>query len=328
MTLVGRGSGTKSVLGWAVNVSYLGRRPVISERTMAMLRKSVDVEAVRLDIVLIVDRIDIGLWMPLPMESTLVGIVTTQGFPKDMENPLDIPSVHVETLPAEAIEDAMLVLVDPLRNRVLVEPTAEELVRIQLNSSVRYAISSEDIPVQTRGGVPIAIYAQIETEADVILAHAAGAEGLVICGPVDHALWHTAALCALPLWVEAPLLEILNETGTTGRIARYGPDWDAPERFQDCVNTHIATKGLVAHPKRICDLRQPTETRSAEGADTLLCRMDTIPLDVLSMPPIWTELDHVQDAVHAVLAGSSGIVIRAAYVAEVKHLLRNQVSEE
>lgn len=328
MTLVGQGSGTKSVLGWAVNVSYLGRRPVISERTMAMLRKSVDVEAVRLDIVLIVDRIDIGLWMPLPMESTLVGIVTTQGFPKDMDNPLNIPCVHVDTLPAEAIEDGMLVLVDPLRNRVLVEPTAEELVRIQLNSSVRYAISSEDLPVQTRGGVTIAIYAHIETEADLTLAHTAGAEGLVICKPVDHALWHAAASSALPLWVEAPLAEILHEMGTTGRIACYGDEWEAPEQFQDCVNNHIRTKGLVVPPKRICDLRKPMETGSAEGADTLLCRVDTIPLDVLSMPPIWTELDNTQEAVHAVLAGSSGIVVRAAYVAEVKQLLRNQVSEE
>ena len=185
ITLVGNGSGQRPVLGWAVNVTYLDRRPTIDTATIARLRKSVEVDETALDIVLVVDRVDVGLWMPLPLGSTLVGIVTQQPFPVDIQNPLDIPCVHVSELPDEAIADGMLVLVDPLRNLVLVEPTADELVRIQITRKTRYAIGDGHIPVHTRGGVNIPIYAEIAAESDIAVSLSQGADGLAgrACGP-------------------------------------------------------------------------------------------------------------------------------------------------
>ena len=329
MTLVGNGSGQRPVLGWAVNVTYLDRRPTIDTATIARLRKSVEVDETALDIVLVVDRIDIGLWMPLPLGSTLVGIVTQQPFPVDIQNPLDIPCVHVSELPDEAIADGMLVLVDPLRNLVLVEPTADELVRIQITRKTRYAIGDGHIPVHTRGGVNIPIYAEIAAESDITVSLSQGADGLVILADTALTSWDACLATGSQVWVAAELNTALERTGTTGWVT--SPNSVAARRptFQAAVSDVIRAKGIVVPPLRIVDVRCDAHfVLPEDAADHLLCDLDTLPIDILSTPPCWVVLTTAQDATAAVIGGAAGLVVPAAAIAETKDILRHAAAHE
>ena len=329
ITLVGRGSGQRPVLGWAVNVTYLDRRPTIDTATIARLRKSVEVDETALDIVLVVDRIDVGLWMPLPLGSTLVGIVSQQPFPSDIQNPLDIPCVHVSELPDEAIADGMLVLVDPLRQLVLVEPTADELVRIQITRKTRYAIGDGHIPVHTRGGVSIPVYAAITNSNDIEAAISQGADGLVIIGDADHELWDACLATGSQVWVNADITTALQRTGTTGWLTAPSDIQGGRAAFQTAVSDVIRQQGIVVPPLRIVDVRDAGDVTLPEDvADVLLCANGMLPADILSAPPCWVVVEMPSDAPSAVVAGAAGLVVPAAVVAETKEILRDAAAHE
>jgi len=329
MTLVGNGTGQRPVLGWAVNVTYLDRRPTIDTATIARLRKSIEVDETALDIVLVVDRIDVGLWMPLPLGSTLVGIVTQQPFPVDIQNPLDIPCVHVSELPDEAIADGMLVLVDPLRNLVLVEPTADELVRIQITRKTRYAIGDGHIPVHTRGGVNIPIYAEIATESDIAVSLSQGADGLVILADTALTSWDACLATGSQVWVAAELNTALDRTGTTGWVTSPNNVAGGRLAFQTAVSDVIRAKGIVVPPLRIVDVRCDAHfVLPEDAADNLLCDLDTLPIDILSTPPCWVVLTTSFDAPAAVIGGAAGLVVPAAAIAETKDILRHAAANE
>ena len=329
MTLVGNGSGQRPVLGWAVNVTYLDRRPTIDTATIARLRKSIEVDETALDIVLVVDRIDVGLWMPLPVGSTLVGIVSQQPFPSDIQNPLDIPCVHVSELPDEAIADGMLVLVDPLRQLVLVEPTADELVRIQITRKTRYAIGDGHIPVHTRGGVNIPIYAEIATESDIAVSLSQGADGLVILMESALTSWDACLATGSQVWVSAELSIALERTGTTGWVTSPSSVEGGRPAFQAAVSDVIRAKGIVVPPLRIVDVRfDASAVLPEDAADHLLCDLETLPIDILSTPPCWVVLTTAQDATAAVIGGAAGLVVPAAAIAETKDILRHEASHE
>lgn len=329
MTLVGNGTGQRPVLGWAVNVTYLDRRPTIDTATIARLRKSIEVDETALDIVLVVDRIDVGLWMPLPLGSTLVGIVTQQPFPVDIQNPLDIPCVHVSELPDEAIADGMLVLVDPLRQLVLVEPTADELVRIQITRKTRYAIGDGHIPVHTRGGVNIPIYAEIATESDIAVSLSQGADGLVILADTALTSWDACLATGSQVWVAAELNTALDRTGTTGWVTSPNSVAGGRLAFQAAVSDVIRAKGIVVPPLRIVDVRCDAHfVLPEDAADNLLCDLDTLPIDILSTPPCWVVLTTSLDAPAAVIGGAAGLVVPAAAIAETKDILRHAAANE
>jgi len=329
MTLVGNGTGQRPVLGWAVNVTYLDRRPTIDTATIARLRKSIEVDETALDIVLVVDRIDVGLWMPLPLGSTLVGIVTQQPFPVDIQNPLDIPCVHVSELPDEAIADGMLVLVDPLRQLVLVEPTADELVRIQITRKTRYAIGDGHIPVHTRGGVNIPIYAEIATESDIAVSLSQGADGLVILADTALTSWDACLATGSQVWVAAELNTALDRTGTTGWVTSPNSVAGGRLAFQAAVSDVIRAKGIVVPPLRIVDVRCDAHfVLPEDAADNLLCDLDTLPIDILSTPPCWVVLTMSLDAPAAVIGGAAGLVVPAAAIAETKDILRHAAANE
>ena len=329
MTLVGNGTGQRPVLGWVVNVTYLDRRPTIDTATIARLRKSVEVDETALDIVLVVDRIDVGLWMPLPLGSTLVGIVSQQPVPSDIQNPLDIPCVHVSELPDEAIADGMLVLVDPLRNLVLVEPTADELVRIQITRKTRYAIGDGHIPVHTRGGVNIPIYAEIATESDIAVSLSQGADGLVILMESARDAWDACLATGSQVWVSAELSTALERTGTTGWVTSPNSVEAGRPAFQTAVSDVIRAKGIVVPPLRIVDVRCDAHfVLPEDAADNLLCDLDTLPIDILSTPPCWVVLTTAQDAPAAVIGGAAGLVVPAAAIEETKDILRHAAANE
>ena len=329
MTLVGNGTGQRPVLGWAVNVTYLDRRPTIDTATIARLRKSIEVDETALDIVLVVDRIDVGLWMPLPLGSTLVGIVTQQPFPSDIQNPLDIPCVHVTELPDEAIADGMLVLVDPLRNLVLVEPTADELVRIQITRKTRYAIGDGHIPVHTRGGVNIPIYAEIATESDIAVSLSQGADGLVILMESALDTWDACLATGSQVWVAAELNTALERTGTTGWVTSPNSVAGGRLAFQAAVSDVIREKGIVVPPLRVVDVRaDASAVLPDDAADHLLCDLNTLPIDILSTPPCWVVLTTSLDAPAAVIGGAAGLVVPAAAIAETKDILRHAAAYE
>lgn len=329
ITLVGSGSGQRPILGWAVNVTYIDRRPTIDTATIARLRKSVEVDETALDIVVVVDRVDVGLWMPLPLGSTLVGIVTQQPFPTDIQNPLDIPCVHISELPDEAIADGMLVLVDPLRQLVLIEPTADELVRIQSKRRHRYAIGDGHIPVQTRGGVTIPIYAEITSDADIQDAIAQGADGLVILNETAHCAWDACIAAGSQVWVASDVTTALQRTGTTGWITPPTGVVGGRPAFQSAVADVIRQQGIVIPPLRVVDARTAySDTLPDDAADIILCDADSVPLDILSSPPFWMVLNASLDAPAAVIAGAAGLIVPAGAVAETKDILRDSASHE
>jgi hypothetical protein len=223
----------------------------------------------------------------------------------------------------------MLVLVDPLRNLVLVEPTADELVRIQITRKTRYAIGDGHIPVHTRGGVNIPIYAEIATESDIAISLSQGADGLVILMESALTSWDACLATGSQVWVSAELNTALDHTGTTGWVTPPNSVTAWRPAFQAAVSDVIRAKGIVVPPLRIVDVRcDASVVLPEDAADHILCDLDTLPIDILSTPPCWVVLTSPLDAPAAIIGGAAGLVVPAAAIAETKDILRHAAAHE
>jgi hypothetical protein len=223
----------------------------------------------------------------------------------------------------------MLVLVDPLRQLVLVEPTADELVRIQSTRRTRYAIGDGNIPVHTRGGVSIPVYAAITNSNDIEAAISQGADGLVIIGDADQELWDACLAIGSQVWVNADITTALQRTGTTGWLTAPSGIQGGRAAFQTAVSEVIRQQGIVVPPLRIVDVRDAGDVTLPEDvADVLLCANGMLPADILSAPPCWVVVEMPSDAPSAVVAGAAGLVVPAAVVAETKEILRDAAAHE
>ena len=80
IVLSGQGFGLRSVLGRAAHLKVDKGRPTLTEETLAFLIERRRLEDGEIRLVLIADDPLYALWMPLPGDAVLVGVVSENAF--------------------------------------------------------------------------------------------------------------------------------------------------------------------------------------------------------------------------------------------------------
>ena len=137
-----------------------------------------------LDLVLVVGDAAQALFVRLP-GLAVVGVVAeetadTTAFPEEMAVITGVTGAR------DAIPEGEWVIVDPVRGRVVVEPDAAAIARVQAAPErPRVLLGAAHFPARTLGGTEVAVWAVVRSEADLEKALADGADGLVVTAPSD-----------------------------------------------------------------------------------------------------------------------------------------------
>ncbi|MDX1935209.1 MAG: hypothetical protein SFU56_21640 [Capsulimonadales bacterium] len=120
-----------------------------------------------------------ALLLPMPDGVRLVGVVSEQEIPPGLTTP--VPVVSGVTGARERITEGCLVLLDPARGRVLVEPEAREVAALQRQTHrARFRLGVESVIAITQGGRAVQVQALIRDNADIDAALLAGADALFV----------------------------------------------------------------------------------------------------------------------------------------------------
>lgn len=140
-----------------------------------------------LDVILVTDDPMKALLLRLPPSLALAGVVAEADFPAENISPASPGSRPVSLVAGvtgalETIPEGCLLIVDPDRGRVVIEPEAEEFVRLQAERGhrPRFMLGEAHLPAQTLGGRTISVWAQVRDEQEIEAAVQGGADGLVI----------------------------------------------------------------------------------------------------------------------------------------------------
>ena len=174
-------SGTLPVLATAARLDDATGRFTLSDSVLALAARRLRRGDGPLDTVLVASDASHALLLRLPSAFSLVGVVAEQSlaFVPPTEGIAIVTGVD-EAL--TAIEDSDWVIVDPARGRVVVNPQAEEIARLQNARHLRPSVllGASHTPARTLGGRTIAVWARVSHTADLELALANGADGIVI----------------------------------------------------------------------------------------------------------------------------------------------------
>jgi phosphohistidine swiveling domain-containing protein len=174
-------SGTMPVLATAARIDDVSGRFTLSDSVLALAARRLRRGDGPLDTVLVASDASHALLLRLPPAFTLVGVVAEQSlaFVPPMEGIALVSGVD-EAL--TAIQDSDWVIVDPARGRVVVNPQAEEIARLQNARHLRPSVllGASHTPARTLGGRTIAVWARVNDNADVDAALEKGADGILI----------------------------------------------------------------------------------------------------------------------------------------------------
>jgi hypothetical protein len=177
----GTTSGTMPVLATAARLDDVTGRFTLSDSVLALAARRLRRGDGPLDPVLIASDAAHALLLRLPSAFTLVGVVAEKSlaFVPPTEGIALISGVE-EAL--TAIQDSDWVIVDPARGRVVVNPQAEEIARLQNARHLRPSIllGASHTPARTLGGRTITVWARVGPAEDLELALANGADGILI----------------------------------------------------------------------------------------------------------------------------------------------------
>lgn len=178
ITLQGQGSGAGVVYARATLLGDDDGRPTLDADLLAFAVRSIRHGDGAQDIIVITVDAAPALLMPLPEGLTLAGVVAEQ------EATLSSPRLPVVAGVVDArkqIGEGSLIVLDASRGRVLVEPTAQEIARLQSEPQrARFRLGAANVPAQTQSGRTVAVWAMISTLVEVEEAIQVGADGLLV----------------------------------------------------------------------------------------------------------------------------------------------------
>ncbi len=173
------------------DVYFQERAQDIDEICTSLLNNHLGIEARSLDtfeqdVVIIAKDLMPGETATLDTRHVLGIIMETGGITSHsaiIANNLGIPAMVVPTIFDEGIEEGMTIGIDCIQNRVLIEPTREEIIQLQtsrenyLENQAGY-LKYKDILTRTKGGERIEIAGNISRIEDIERTLSSGAEGI------------------------------------------------------------------------------------------------------------------------------------------------------
>lgn len=319
IVLSGQGFGLRSVLGRAAHLKVEKGRPTLTEETLAFLIERRRLEDGEIRLVLIAEDPLYALWMPLPGDAVLVGVVS-ENAPEKPLNATDLAIVCEAEGARQMIDEGHMLLLDPAQGRVLVEPSAEEVLRVASGHRPRYLIGAAHAPAYTRSGVRIGVWARALTPDDAQTAADGGAEGLWFDAPADL---ETLTLAAQTIGGGALAVDADTETlAALGRRAQVfqlstEPATALRSAWSDAVRAAALAGESIDPPTLIA--RLPADPADYDRA---LHVNGPLPEDIFALPPLWVAVETPEEAQRAALAGAVGVVCPPEIVADVKHALR------
>ena len=132
-----------------------------------------------LDLILVTDDAALALLSRLPTGFVMAGVVAEKDDDRS-NNPQIAVVVGVVGL-QNAIHENDLLIVDSEKSRVLVEPDAEEFVRLQTERHrARLLLGAAHTPARTQAGRMVSVWASVRNARDVPDAISGGADGVVL----------------------------------------------------------------------------------------------------------------------------------------------------
>lgn len=321
IVLEGEGVGNAApALGRAAQIEWQQGRPVLDVATLAFLAERERREEGTLQLVLVVSDAAAALWMPLPFGAVLAGIVAEAPLSCVLPDAIPVPVVAAIPEARSQIQDGLLVLVDPYRNCVCVEPSAEEILAMDRRRRRRWLIGAAHAPATTRSGLSIPVIG-IATDAESVrTAVREGADGILFREPVSRDLMQEAARGigggvlvfpgppeeAFSIAQQAEVFHLVCEGSDDSR------SWDAALRNSP-PGSPVPGRMLVVRGS------VPLQTNT----DALFVGIDQLPLPILDLPPVWVCVADESEIPDAVSGGGSVVCLPAARVGSAKDAVRN-----
>ena len=190
-TLTGQGFGTGHVMGRAAKLTLESGRATLEESLLIQLDRWRRREDIPMGLILVAEDPAMALLLLLPEGAALNGVVS-EHLPS---RPPNLPEGVVLLAGVEealrAIGEGELLLLEPERGRVTVEPSAVEVARLQAKHQPRVLLDEQNFPAFTTEGLKVTVWGEATNLAEAQAAMAAGADGLLLTGsPWDEdALW-------------------------------------------------------------------------------------------------------------------------------------------
>lgn len=360
MTLHGQGNDAPPVYGRAAQVGEENGRPTLAPELLVIAANHLRRDEEPLDVVLVVEDAAMALWMPLPKGLTLAGVVAESAVPPTGKRD-NLPIVSGISEARALIQEGNLLIVDPERGRVLIEPEAEEFARLQdaRLQKRRVMLGSGHTPARTHYGRIIEIWASVRDFADVEAAIAAGADGIFVDGSGDI-LPDPGETDEDPEEVRARLIRLTDTVGG-GDIGLFTPfdaldlldvtemaacctlrwAWQAsdlpmsPAEFQAELTEIVAQNrdtGVSATLPLLCaavfQLSDFPADATGHFAEVLLAQAspdDLTPGAAFALPPLRVLLGESLDCLpDAVAAGAVGVIVSPPLVGVAKDMVREQ----
>lgn len=175
------GSGATPVLATAALIDESQGRFTLSAELLEMISRRVRRGDGPLDVVLFARDAAYALLLRLPPEIHLVGVVAEREM-AFVAPTRDVAVVSGATGALSAARDGSWVIVDPARGRVLIDPEAQEIARLQSMRPSRPSIllGAAHTPATTLSGRTISVWATVQSTVDVGAALRHGADGILI----------------------------------------------------------------------------------------------------------------------------------------------------
>ncbi len=196
-TLTGQGFGKGHAMGRAARLTLESGRATLEESLLVQLDKWRRREDVPMGLVLVAEDPATALLLPLPEGAALNGVVSER-------LPAHPPQLSGGVVLLAGVEDALLaigegelLLLEPERGRVIVEPSAFEVARLQAKHQPRILLDEVNFPAFTTEGTQIAVWGIVSSLEEAEAAMTAGADGLVL----TEGFWDEESLWAAQTYV-------------------------------------------------------------------------------------------------------------------------------
>jgi len=321
IVLHGTGVGrAPAALGRAASVNWQNGRPTLDDATLAWLADRSRREEGIIQLVLVVSEASLALWMPMPFDAVLGAVVSEGPLSSGLPDAFPIPVVCDVPEARSLISDGMLVLVDSHRNRVCVEPSAEELLAVQSPSKRRWLVGSAHAPAVTRSGLEVPVIGLVDGLDAVREAVRLGADGVLFRECASRDVLREAARATGGGRIVFPgTVDDAFQLATEARVFHLsvGDVWD-PIAWESALENSVPGSPV---PGRVA---LPGDRLSGpwDGVDAVLVDAGRLPLPILELPPLWVWVDRLGDIGNIVAAGASAVCVPADDVAVAKDAVR------
>ena len=192
-TLTGEGFGKGHTMGRAAKLTLESGRATLDESLLVQLDKWRRREDVPMGLILVAEDSATALLLPLPDGAALNGVVSEHLPSRPPQLPEGVMLLAGVDDALLAIGEGELLMLEPERGRVTVEPSAMEVARLQAKHQPRVLLDEPNFPAFTTEGLKITVWGEATTLEDADAAMVAGADGLILTGGTwdEDSLWAT-----------------------------------------------------------------------------------------------------------------------------------------